>query len=66
MADRNIYTVDDFEEYLSELSVGTEDVQKLTNFVRLKQQSVWNMIERLETAHTMIGEFVLQERIDHE
>jgi len=63
---KNIYTVDDFEEYLSELSVGTEDAQKLTEFVRFKQKQVTTLNSRLMTAHSMIGELMLQERIDYE
>ena len=66
MPNKNIYTVDDFEEYLSELSVGTDDAQKLTEFVRLKQKQVTTLNSRLMTAHSMIGELMLQERIDYE
>jgi hypothetical protein len=63
---KNIYSVDDFEEYLSELSVGTEYAQKLTEFVRFKQKQVTTLNSRLMTAHSMIGELMLQERIDYE
>lgn len=66
MPDKNIYTVDDFEEYLSELSIGTDDAQKLTEFVRRRQQQINNMQHRLEVAQSMIGEYELQIRVDYE
>ncbi len=57
----NIYTVEDFEERLSELSIGTEDVQKLTDFVRLiEKRYVWQS-KRCNVAANLLGHNVINE-----
>jgi len=47
---KNIYTVEDFEERLSELTIGTEDVQQLMEFVRRLEQRNRYQSRRRETA----------------
>lgn len=51
----HIYNVEDFEERLSELTIGTEDVQQLMDFVRRREKQIKWMNVRLETAATIIG-----------
>lgn len=51
----HIYNVEDFEERLSELTIGTEDVQQLMEFVRRREKQIKWMNVRLETAATIIG-----------
>lgn len=50
-----IYNIEDFEERLSELTIGTEDVQQLMSFVRSLEQSNRFQSRRLETAANLIG-----------
>jgi len=65
----NIYTVEDFEERLSELTIGTEDVQKLMAFVQMREATVNRLCRKLRVAETIIGEYELDRRLledDHE
>lgn len=65
----NIYTVEDFEERLSELTIGTEDVQKLMAFVRRREATVSRLCMKLRVAESIIGEYELDRRLleaDHE
>lgn len=58
---QNIYTVEDFEERLSELSIGTDDVKQLMDFVhRQEQRNRWQS-KRLETAASLIGHHTITE-----
>lgn len=58
---RNIYTVEDFEERLSELTVGTEDVQQLMEFVRsLDSRYKWQA-RKCDVAATLIGHSTIDE-----
>jgi len=57
----NIYTVEDFEERLSELAIGTEDAQKLIDFVRLiEKRYVWQS-KRCNVAANLLGHNVINE-----
>jgi len=56
-----IYTVEDFEERLSELAIGTEDAQELTLFVRRLESHMKWQSKRLETASNMLGHYVINE-----
>lgn len=58
---KNIYTVEDFEERLSELTIGTEDVQQLMEFVRRLEQRNRYQSRRLETAANLIGHQTITE-----
>jgi hypothetical protein len=58
---QNIYTVEDFEERLSELTIGTEDVQQLMDFVRRLEDRMKWQAKRLETASSMLGHYVIDE-----
>ena len=60
---KNIYTVEDFEERLSELTIGTEDVQELMLFVRRLEANMKWQSKRLETASNMIGHYVINDTL---
>lgn len=58
---RHIYTVEDFEERLSELTIGTESVQDLMEFVRrLDNQYNWQS-KRCNIAANLLGHNVINE-----
>jgi len=58
-----IYTLDDFEERLSELAIGTEDAQKLMDFVsRLDARYRWQL-RRIDTAAVMLGHNMIDEAL---
>tara|TARA_X000001382_G_scaffold128496_1_gene118339 strand:+ start:482 stop:682 length:201 start_codon:yes stop_codon:yes gene_type:complete len=64
---RYIYTVEDFEERLSELTIGTESVQDIMEFVRrLDDRYKWQS-KRCDVAanllgHDMINECMMEEQ----
>ena len=60
---KNIYTVEDFEERLSELTIGTEDVQELMLFVRRLEANMKCQGKRLETAANMLGHYVINDTL---
>ena len=56
-----IYTVEDFEERLSELTIGTEDVQQLMDFVRaLDKRYEWQS-KRCNVAANLLGHDLINE-----
>lgn len=58
---RHIYTVEDFEERLSELTIGTESVQDIMEFVRrLDAQYNWQS-KRCNVAANLLGHNVINE-----
>lgn len=57
----SIYTVEDFEERLSELTIGTENVQQLMEFVRRREKQIKWMSRRLDTAANLIGHQTITE-----
>ena len=58
---QNIYTVEDFEERLSALTIGTEDVQQLMEFVRrLDQRYNWQS-KRCDVAANLLGHDLINE-----
>ena len=61
MSNMNIYNVEDFEERLSELTIGTEDVQQLMDFVRRQEQRNRMQAKRLETAASLVGHQTITE-----
>jgi len=66
MTQKNIYTVEDFEERLSELTIGTENVQQLMDFVRLlEQRYVWQS-KRCNIAANMLGHQVITDSMMEE
>jgi hypothetical protein len=61
-----IYTLEDFEERLSELAIGTEDVQQLMDFVsRLEARYRWQS-RRVETAAVLLGHNMIDEALMEE
>ena len=56
-----IYTIEDFEERLSELTIGTEDVQQLMNFVRMLDRAHKRQDQRLKAAATMLGYTMIED-----
>ena len=59
----NIYTVEDFEERLSELTIGTEDVQRLIEFVQRRERTINGLIRKIGMAESIIGEYELDRRL---
>lgn len=57
----NIYNVTDFEEFLSELAIGTAEVKHLTDYVRRLEQRNRYQSRRLETAANLIGHQTITE-----
>jgi len=58
---KNIYTVEDFEERLSELTIGTDDVQQLMEFVRLLDKRYELQSKRCDVAANLLGHNVINE-----
>ena len=56
-----IYNVEDFEERLSELTIGTEDVQKLMEFVRMKERRLQFQLKKIDIAANMLGHNLIDE-----
>jgi len=50
-----IFSVEDFEERLSELTIGTKEVQELMEFVRVQDRKLKHQMKKLDVAATMIG-----------
>lgn len=66
MQTKPIYSLDDFEERLSELAVGTEDAQALTVYVRrIVSHNNWQQL-RLQEAYRQIGSNLLDELMEYE
>ena len=58
---KNIFTIEDFEERLSELTIGTEDVQEIMDFVRrLDARYNWQS-KRCNTAASLLGHNLINE-----
>lgn len=63
-----IYNVEDFEERLSELTIGTEDVQKLMEFVRMQERRLQFQLKKMDIAANMLGHNLIDEcliEMDH-
>ena len=58
---RQIFTVEDFEERLSELTIGTDDVQQLMEFVRLLDKRYEWQSNRCNVAASLLGHNVINE-----
>lgn len=56
-----IYNVEDFEERLSELTIGTEDVQKLMEFVRMQERRLQFQLKKIDIAANMLGHNLIDE-----
>ena len=66
MQTKPIYSLEDFEERLSELAVGTEDAQALTVYVRrIVSHNNWQH-HRLQEAYRQIGSNLLDELMEYE
>ena len=58
---KNIFTIEDFEERLSELTIGTENVQEIMDFVRrLDDRYNWQS-KRCNTAANLLGHNLINE-----
>ena len=60
---RYIYTVEDFEERLSELAIGTESVQDIMEFVRRLDNSYESQSKRCDVAAMMLGHQIITEAL---
>lgn len=58
---KNIYTIEDFEERLSELTIGTENVQKLMEFVRMQDRRIQFQLKKIDIAANMLGHNLIEE-----
>mgnify|MGYP007059610607 CR=1 FL=1 len=58
---QNIYEVEDFEERLSELAIGTEDAQQLMEFVRTMERRYQWQSRRSDVAANMLGHNMITE-----
>jgi len=58
-----IFTIEDFEERLSELAIGTEDAQQLMDFVRLLDKSYESQSKRCDVAAMMLGHQTITEAL---
>ena len=58
---KEIYTIEDFEERLSELTIGTEDVQQLMEFVRMLDKRYMWQSKRCNVAASLLGHNVINE-----
>jgi hypothetical protein len=58
---KNIYSVEDFEERLSELTIGTEDVQKLMDFVHMQERRLKFQSKKIDIAANMLGHNLIDE-----
>jgi len=63
---KNIDSVEDFEERLSELSIGTEDAKQLMSFVEALHHSYRRQEKRLKTAATMLGHTMIEDALMEE
>ena len=58
---KSIYSVEDFEERLSELTIGTENVQKLMEFVRMQDRRLQFQLKKIDIAANMLGHNLIDE-----
>ncbi len=56
-----IYNVEDFEERLSELTIGTEDVRNLMDFVRMQDRRLQFQLKKIDVAANMLGHNLIDE-----
>jgi len=56
-----IYSVEDFEERLSELTIGTEAVQQLMDFVRMQDRRLQFQLKKMDIAANMLGHNLIDE-----
>lgn len=58
---KNIYHIDQLEEYLSTLAIGTESVQQISEFCRLQENRMSYLGQRLDTAAKLLGNDLITE-----
>lgn len=63
---KNIYHIDQLEEYLSTLAIGTEAVQKISEFCRLQENRMSYLRQRLDTAAKLLGTDLITECMDED
>lgn len=60
----NIYHIDQLEKYLSTLAIGTESVQKISEFCRLQENRMDYIRKRVDTAAKLLGQDLITESMD--
>ena len=60
----NIYNIEQLEEYLSKLTIGTESVQKISEFCRLQENRMYFLLKRVNTAAQLLGHDLINECIN--
>lgn len=61
-----LYCANDAEKRLAELSVGTEDARAIMDLIRRLDSHTAAYARKLRLAESIIGEYVLQERMIEE
>ena len=57
----NIYSIDQLEQYLSTLAIGTESVQKISEFCRIQENRMDFLRKRVDTAARLLGNDIITE-----
>jgi len=61
-----IYTIDQLEEYLSTLAIGTDSVQKISEFCRHQENRMEYLRKRNNTAAQLLGQDMISESMDYD
>ena len=56
-----IYTIEDFEERLSELAIGTDQAEQLMDFVKLRERQLKHQMAMVNVSANWIGHSVIQD-----
>jgi len=62
----HIYNIEQLEEYLSKLTIGTESVQKISEFCRLQENRMDYLRKRVNTAAQLLGNDLITECMDED
>ena len=58
---QNIYSIEQLEEYLSTLPIGTESVQKISEFCHIQEKRMDYIRKRASTAARLLGDDLITE-----
>lgn len=63
---QNIYSIEQLEEYLSKLTIGTESVQKISEFCHIQEKRMDYLRKRVNTAAQLLGNDLITECMDED
>lgn len=63
---QNIYSIEQLEEYLSKLPIGTDSVQKISEFCHLQENRMDYIRKRASTAARLLGDDLITECMEDE